>query len=418
MAEVTDRRRRAAWLLAIAVSSIVAGFPLMHSADAAPTASRIAGADRYATAAAVSAQSFSPGVPAVYLATGETFPDALAGTPVAAKAGGPVLLTQRDTLPASTAAELDRLNPTQIIVLGGTTAVSQAVQDQLAPYATGTVTRIQGANRYATAAAISAATFSPAVSKVYVATGGNFPDALAGGPAAANAAGGGGPILLVGSDTIPPETATELQRLAAQSVIILGGTTAVSDTVKNALENYSVDPVARRAGENRYLTSVAVSNTTFSTAPKVYLATGANFPDALAGGSPAGIAHGPVLLSGSDCIPPEVDAEITRLNPESLIVLGGEAVLSNAVMNRTVCVPPSTTTTTFPTPDCGTIPIPGCSTSTSFTTTPPQQGVTAGEVCSPAGASGFTSEFTPMTCSTVQCNGTPYDQPRWRQTTC
>jgi putative cell wall-binding protein len=343
LAERTRSNRLVVLLGAIAAGAILASMPLMH-ADAAPTASRISGADRYATAANISAASFAPGVSAVYLATGADFPDALAGAPAAAKAGGPVLLTQPGTLPSATVNELDRLNPAKIIVLGGTGAISQAVQDQLQQYTAGTVTRISGADRYATAAAVSAATFAANINTVFVATGANFPDALAGGPAVANAPGGGGPLLLVQQTSIPQSTITELERLHAQKVVVLGGTGAVSDATKTQLEAYSADPVTRRAGADRYFTSVDISNNTFSSATKVYLATGANFPDALAGGPPAGIAHGPVLLTQKDCIPPAVNDEITRLNPSALIILGGESAVSNAVLNRTVCQPAATTT--------------------------------------------------------------------------
>jgi putative cell wall binding repeat protein len=73
---------------------------------------RYAGADRYATAAAVSAAAFNPGVPVAYVAIGNNFPDALAGGAAAAVNGGPVLLLSAAGVPDATAAELDRLNPT------------------------------------------------------------------------------------------------------------------------------------------------------------------------------------------------------------------------------------------------------------------------------------------------------------------
>jgi putative cell wall-binding protein len=87
---------------------------------------RWAGADRYATAAAISSNTYPQGATTAYLASGADYPDALAGAPVAAKAGAPLLLTQRDCVPASTLAELTRLGATNIVVLGGTSAVSDA----------------------------------------------------------------------------------------------------------------------------------------------------------------------------------------------------------------------------------------------------------------------------------------------------
>ena len=83
---------------------------------------RLFGADRYATAAAISANTFAPGVPTAYVTTGENWPDALAAVPHAARAGGPLLLTRGSALPDSIAAELERLDPGRIIVVGGSAA--------------------------------------------------------------------------------------------------------------------------------------------------------------------------------------------------------------------------------------------------------------------------------------------------------
>jgi spore germination protein YaaH len=88
---------------------------------------RLAGSDRYATAAAVSAATYAPGVPVVYLATGANFPDALAGAAAAGYQRGALLLVARDSLPAATKAELARLKPARIVVLGSTAAISSAV---------------------------------------------------------------------------------------------------------------------------------------------------------------------------------------------------------------------------------------------------------------------------------------------------
>jgi hypothetical protein len=92
---------------------------------------RQGGADRYATAATISAWTYAPGVPVVYIASGKGFADALAGAPAAGTAGGPLLLVPNTSIPAVVAAELDRLDPARIIVLGGPASVSDAVLLQL-----------------------------------------------------------------------------------------------------------------------------------------------------------------------------------------------------------------------------------------------------------------------------------------------
>jgi putative cell wall-binding protein len=190
---------------------------------------RIAGANRYATAAAISRDTFAPGVPVAYVATGMNFPDALAGVAAAGSGGGPVLLTLPNQLPAETAGELARLRPGRIVVLGGTSVISTSVAGALAGHATsGNVERLSGDNRYATAVDVSRKTFANS-EVVFVATGANFPDALGGGPVAGSVPG---PLLLVPGSTIPASVAAELQRLSPDRVVILGGTSVVSGSVE------------------------------------------------------------------------------------------------------------------------------------------------------------------------------------------
>ncbi|HWP61998.1 MAG TPA: S8 family serine peptidase [Candidatus Binatia bacterium] len=101
---------------------------------APPGLSRSAGPDRYATAAAISAATFGPGVPVAYVATGLNFPDALAAAAAAGFRGGPVLLVTRDAIPAPTATELGRLRPERIVVVGSTGVVGNGVAAALAEY--------------------------------------------------------------------------------------------------------------------------------------------------------------------------------------------------------------------------------------------------------------------------------------------
>jgi spore germination protein YaaH/putative cell wall-binding protein len=292
---------------------------------------RLSGADRYATAAAVSRSSFGAGVPVAYVATGTSYPDALAGGPAAAKTGGPMLLTLRNELPSATATELARLRPAKIVILGGTSAVSTAVANRLVTFATtGDVSRLAGTDRYATAARVSLATFSPGVPVAYVATGTSFPDALAGGVAAGRQKG---PVLLVSRTSVPGATRTELDRLNPERIVVLGGPSAVSDGVASALEAYTTGAVTRISGADRYATAVEVSEATTSTnGPRtVYLATGASFPDGLAGTPVAARAGGPLLIVPSGGLTAEVAAELRRLNPPRVVILGGPSVVSSAV---------------------------------------------------------------------------------------
>lgn len=292
---------------------------------------RLAGADRYSTAAIVSAATFATGVPAAYVATGTNFPDALAAGPIAARAGGPVLLTAGDSLPAATANELARLRPQSIFVLGGPGAVSDAVLETLRGFATsGTVTRLWGADRYDTAAAASAASFTVGVPIAFVATGANFPDALAAGVAAGRL---GGPILLVTRDGIPATTAAELSRLRPEQIVVTGGTGVVGDEVLNALHQFTSGAVRRFSGADRYATAVSISqNTTVANTETVYIATGTNFPDGLAATPAAARAGAPLLTLPGNRLPAIVAAELVRLDPTNIVILGGPSAVSDALV--------------------------------------------------------------------------------------
>jgi subtilisin family serine protease/putative cell wall-binding protein len=310
-----------------------AGNPLAPSSWSFVTAklgARIAGADRFATSAAISAAAFPSGAAVAYIATGRSYPDALAGGPAAAANRGPLLLVDTASIPAATAAELSRLRPGRIVVLGSSAVVSNGVASALGAYTSGGVTRIGGADRYATAAAISAATFLPGVRQVYIATGANYPDALAAGAAAGRV---GGPILLARAGGLPAETAAELARLRPAEIVVMGGPSVVSDAVLAQLGAFAPS-VRRVAGADRFATAAALSQATAvaGATERVYIATGASFPDGLSAGPVAGLGNAPLLLVKHDSIPPSVVAELRRLNPSTVVIVGGPGVVSDGVL--------------------------------------------------------------------------------------
>ena len=313
----------------VAAAGLAASLPAQA---ATPTVDRLSGANRYATSAAVSKASFAPGVPVAYVATGASFPDGLAGSAVAGRDRGPLLLVTASGIPSEVRTELERLTPQRIVILGGTGAVSSAVATALDGYTTGNVSRLAGADRYATAARVSQASYGTNLGNVFVATGANFPDALS-GSAAAGAQGV--PVLLVGANALPSVTATELKRLKPAKITVLGGTGAVSAEVAKALGG--IAPVTRLAGVDRYATSAAVSKASFPTATRALLANGTSFADALSGGSVAAGVPGPVLLSKATCIPSVVRNEVTRLGVSRVTLLGGTGALSSAVASLTTC---------------------------------------------------------------------------------
>jgi putative cell wall-binding protein len=327
----TGRVSMLAGALAIVASVLVGPVP---SATAA-TVTRVAGADRYETAALLSRTRFSPNVPYVYIANGEGWVDALAAGAAAARRGGPVLLTLANGIPPATVDELNRLRPAKIVVAGGPAVIAESVVSALRSFAP-TVVRRHGPDRYSTAVAIATDAF-PSASEAFVASGESFPDAMTGVPAAYAA---DAPILLVAPNALPGSTASALQSLGVSKATILGGTAVVSPGVQSQIDSI-VATVSRLAGADRSGTSVAVSTATFpATTGTVYLTFGWKAADALAAGPVAALAPGPILLTQSDCVPQIVDNEINRLAPTTVVVIGGTAVTGPGVANRSICPMP------------------------------------------------------------------------------
>lgn len=291
---------------------------------------RLAGPDRHATAAAIAADAFGPGLDAVYVATGADFPDALAAAAVAGGRHAPVLLVTSTSVPASTRNVINQLQPGRIIVVGGPSAVSDTVASALGALAPGGVQRIAGVDRYATAAALSRAYFPDGAPIAYLATGAASADATSAAPAAAR---DGGPVLLTTASTLPDSTAAELERLAPSRVVVVGGPSVVSEAVLAAVT--SILPgatTARLAGNDRYATSAAVAATFEPDVPVVYIASGYAFADALTAAAAAGSLGAPVLLSAPTALPAVIRAQILRLNPSRAIIAGGTIVVSDAVL--------------------------------------------------------------------------------------
>ncbi|MDI6711669.1 MAG: S8 family serine peptidase [Anaerosomatales bacterium] len=299
--------------------------------------SRVAGADRYATAAAASRAAFATGTcEAVVIASGEDFPDALAAAPLAGALRAPVLLVRRTSVPASTAAEIARLGASRAVIVGGPGAVSTATADALASLGLA-VQRVGGRDRYETAALVAArvAASSTGTRTVLVTRGDLFPDATAAG---APAASSGSPVVLVKPTELPDAARTAIAGAAPCQVIVVGGTAAVSADVAAALASIpGVEAVERWSGLDRYATAAAVAAEAVARGmcddDLVAVASGLDFPDALAGGAAAGALRGALLLSRPDVLPDVTRSHIVRrLAPGGAAwTLGGPGALSYAV---------------------------------------------------------------------------------------
>jgi putative cell wall-binding protein len=329
-------------VLALLFSTAVAQSPVLANASAPrPVAKlcpldpildqevlRVGGADRFAVSAAASALTFAPGIPIVFIASGATYPDALSGSAAAGKTGAPVLLVERDAIPAVIELELERLRPKVAVVLGGENSVSPQVELSLERFAE-SIERYAGADRYEVSAVIAGRYFTGLTRTAYVASGAGFADALSASAAAGSA---DGPVLLVQKDQVPESVAEALRNLPGlERIVVLGGRDSISDSVVVALAE--IARTNRIAGATRFDVSAAASADEFcSDLPTVFVASGAVFPDALSGSAAAIQFGSPVLLVSRDEIPEVVKVELRRLNPRQIVVLGGVNTISDKVV--------------------------------------------------------------------------------------
>jgi putative cell wall-binding protein len=273
------------------------------SANTAFAFTRLAGGDRYDTSVAT-AHQFGPSTD-VILASGETghYPDALTANYLAGAKKAPILLTHADATPANIATRIARSGATHVWIIGGTTAISAAQAGTLA--STYTVSRLGGADRYATASQVMGAVTATGTMAI-LATGDNFPDALGGG---ALSYAKGMPLAITQSNKLTPSTLAALHSSGTTSVLVLGGVDAVSQGVVDSLAANGITMAKRLDGNDRAETSslladYEITSQSFS-ATAVNVASGyvaGDGADALGGSALSGQENRPLLITDSNTV--------------------------------------------------------------------------------------------------------------------
>ncbi len=191
---------------------------------------RIGGTNRYETAALVAKRgvALTGQTNQAVIATGEQFADALAISSYAAQEGTPILLTQAKKLPAETAKAVQELGMKSVIIAGGETAVSKAVEQALPRLSA----RVGGADRYETAALIAERYFAQA-NQAFLASGERFADALVIGPVAGRLHA---PVLLTAPKALPSVIKKHIKKAAYEKITIVGLEQAISAAVEAELK--------------------------------------------------------------------------------------------------------------------------------------------------------------------------------------
>lgn len=311
--------------------------------DFTPTAyasefGRFDGSDRIATAIAVTRSYFGDDLPVLYIASGEKWADALSAGPAAATQDGALLLTNRDDVPAVLATEITRLSPKRIVVVGDALSVSDAVYDRLATFAP--TTRVAGSDRYDTSRKIVEGAFPTAgFGTVFLATGGNFPDALSVAPIAGRT---DQPVLLVDGALpgLDAPTRAAIDRLDAGRGQLIGGTGTISSGIEADLRASGLTgSVNRIAGTDRHDTS-RLLNAAYPPSPLVdttFLASATGFADALAAGPAAASIGAPLYLSEPDCVPALTRRAMQDQDLDRIFLLGSVRTLTADVASLRGC---------------------------------------------------------------------------------
>ncbi|GEM_PF-1149364 len=281
---------------------------------------RYAGSNRYRTsveiADALKEQLNLSKFEAAVIASGENYPDALAGSYLAIQNDAPLLLVNKSSVGIiSDYIKSNVREGGKVYILGGSAVVPEDVVGALDGY---DCTRLYGSTRYDTCLAILKEAGVENDSHVIVCSGSNYADALA-------ASATGDPILLVG-DALNDAQKSLLAGKSGLRFTVLGGESVVSAKVAEDLGKYgSVD---RIAGKDRYETAALVAEN--YTSDTVVLAYGLDYPDGLCGGPLAHALGAPLMLTTNNASSQKAaKAAAKKIGATNPIVLGGETIVSD-----------------------------------------------------------------------------------------
>ena len=277
---------------------------------------RVAGKDRVHTAINTSKRFFNKSK-YVIIADSGNYPDALTATVLAHVLDAPILLNNTRYLEDDVAREIVRLGASEVIIVGGHKSISENVKSQLAKYDANKVQRIWGRDRYVTSSelAYEIERLTGKVNKAIIASGENFPDALATAPLGSKEIA---PILLVTRNQMDKKVSKALKDLNINKVYVAGGQNSVSKKLEAQLPQV----IRRFSGQDRYETAILVASYTYPESKEVFVASGETFPDALVIGPVCARRKAPILLSKSTPVK-STDDYIEKSKIEYLYIIGG-----------------------------------------------------------------------------------------------
>lgn len=309
---------------------VVNAYGAVRKATVARYASRISGDNRYTTAVEISKKFYPNGASTVYVASGDKNADALAMGPLTNLQKGPLLLTG-STLDPRTLAEIQRLSPSKIVIIGGAQAVSDKVANQIAHGTNISPTRIFGENRYETANAIANTVLATTSGKAaFLVNGYRDADAVSITPVATRDST---PILSTDGGKLSKGTIELIKGKGIQSVTVVGGSAVISEKLEKELSSLGI-AVKRLWGADRYATSNAINKQYFPKPETAVIANGITIIDALSAGPIAGSLKAPVVLASTETFTADNAAYLTQPTVKTRYVMGGENAIPYRILEH------------------------------------------------------------------------------------
>lgn len=310
--------------LVLASSLLLGSMSASSLADVSPSANfiQISGGDRYETSVELSKASYPDKSKSVVIASGELFPDALAGGTLASIVDGPLLLTTKSGLPTNVKNELNRLNPKSVYILGGKNTISENVEKEI-KNTFDNVYRIEGADRYETSIKIAEKVreLDKTSKKSIFVNGINFADALSAGALGARLKA---PLILTNGKDIPKSIEKVSNIADTANNVIVGGVSSV---------NIPSIKAERLSGTDRYGTSAALATKYFAKSENIVLASGKDYPDGLSSISLFKKYQMPILLSDKMTLPTSISKYLKDNDSKLGVIVGGSNSIADSVRN-------------------------------------------------------------------------------------
>ncbi|PKK39892.1 hypothetical protein ABB02_00681 [Clostridiaceae bacterium JG1575] len=284
---------------------------------------RIHGATRHQTAVLLSQKQFVSS-DAVVLVNGQAMADALVASPLAQTYKAPVLLVEKNQMPAETLKEINRLGAKNILVVGG----EQVISSQLLKSLSGkSIKRFAGFDRYDTSRLVAdeVVKHSGTLSAFFVGADA-YADAVAAGAYVKVSDNYGiSPVVLVKTGRIPKLT-------TVRRAFVLGGEKSISKDLEQEIYNRGY-VTERLAGADRNETTLVLAKRFLDSQSNIVLANGMSLVDALVAGGYAASQKAPLLTVTKDEVPQGTLTYIKEAKVTHIDLIGGERVLSEAIRN-------------------------------------------------------------------------------------